>query len=108
MSLYIALHGSERQCYSLRHVFTHHPCPTLCNPVTVAYQAPPSMEFPRQGYWSGLPFLLQGIFLTQGTNPGLMHCRQMLYPLSHQGSPSLGLNPQKRKSTCCGACVLCV
>ena len=32
--------------------------------------------------------LLQGIFLTQGLNPGLLHCRQILYCLSHQGSPS--------------------
>ena len=31
-------------------------------------------------------FLLQGIFPTQGSNPGLPHCRQMLYLLSHQGS----------------------
>ena len=31
-------------------------------------------------------FLLQGIFLTQGSNPGLLHCRQTLYRLSHQGS----------------------
>ena len=31
--------------------------------------------------------LLQGMFLTQGSNPGLPHCRQILYPLSHQGSP---------------------
>ena len=31
-------------------------------------------------------FLLQGIFLTQGSNPGLPHCRQTLYRLSHQGS----------------------
>ena len=31
-------------------------------------------------------FLLQGIFLTQGSNPGLPHCRQTLYHLSHQGS----------------------
>ena len=30
--------------------------------------------------------LLQGIFLTQGLNPGLPHCRQILYQLSHQGS----------------------
>ena len=29
-------------------------------------------------------FLLQGIFLTQGSNPGLLHCRQILYCLSHQ------------------------
>ena len=34
----------------------------------------------------GCHFLLQGIFLTQGSNPGLLHCRQTLYPLSHQGS----------------------
>ena len=29
--------------------------------------------------------LLQGIFLTQGSNLGLSHCRQILYYLSHQG-----------------------
>ena len=28
-----------------------------------------------------------GIFLTQGSNPGLLHCKQILYHLSHQGSP---------------------
>ena len=32
--------------------------------------------------------LLQGIFLTQGLNPGLPHCRRILYCLSRQGSPS--------------------
>ena len=31
-------------------------CPTLCNPWTVAHQAPSSMGFSRQEYWSGLPF----------------------------------------------------
>ena len=31
-------------------------------------------------------FLLQGIFPNQGSNPGLPHCRQTLYRLSHQGS----------------------
>ena len=31
--------------------------------------------------------LLQGIFLTQGLNLGLMHCRQILYCLNHQRSP---------------------
>ena len=31
--------------------------------------------------------LLQGIFTTQGLNPGLPHCRQTLYQLSHKGSP---------------------
>ena len=33
-------------------------------------------------------FLFQGIFPTQGLNPGLLHCGQTLYHLSHQGSPS--------------------
>ena len=51
-------------------------------PGAVAYQAPLSMGFSRQEYWIGLYFLLQGIFPTQGSNPGLLHCRQMLYPLS--------------------------
>ena len=35
--------------------------------------------------------LLQGIFPTQGSNSGLLHCRQILYQLSHQGSPLLKL-----------------
>ena len=43
------------------------------------------MEFSRQEYWSSL---LQGIFPTQGLNPGLPHCGQILYHLSHQGSPT--------------------
>ena len=44
------------------------------------------MEFSRQEYWS-IHSLLQGIFLTQGWNPRLAYCRQILDHLSHQGSP---------------------
>ena len=33
--------------------------------------------------------LLQGIFPTQGSSPGLLHCKQILYQLSHQGSPRI-------------------
>ena len=33
--------------------------------------------------------LLQGTFSTQGSNPGLPHCRRILYQLSHQGSPRI-------------------
>ena len=36
-------------------------CPNLCDPMNVACQAPLSMGFSRQEYWSGLPFLLQGL-----------------------------------------------
>ena len=57
----------------------------FATPWTVAYQAPPSMGFSRQEYWSGVPFPSQGIFPTQGSNQGLLHCRQTFYPLSHQG-----------------------
>ena len=52
----------------------------------IACQAPLSMEFPRQEYWSGLPFPSPGFFPTQGSNLGLPHWRQILYRLSHQGS----------------------
>ena len=41
----------------------------------------------------GCHFLLQGIFPTQGSNPGLPHCRQTLYRLIHQGSPKLSKSP---------------
>ena len=43
-------------------------------------------DFPSKITGVGFNFLLQGIFPTQGSNPGLLHCRQMLYRLSHQGS----------------------
>ena len=49
-----------------------------------------SMEFSRPEYWSGCHSLLQGIFPTQGSNPGLPHCRWILCQLSYQGSPRLG------------------
>ena len=59
----------------------------FATPWTVACQASLSMVFSRQQYWSRLPSIFQGIFLTQGSNLGLLHCRQILYHLSHQGSP---------------------
>ena len=58
----------------------------LCLIETVACQAPLSMGFSRQGYWSGLPFPSPGDLPTQGLNLGLLHCGQILYCLSHQGS----------------------
>ena len=58
-------------------------------PWTAASQAPPSMDFPGKSTGVGCHFLLQGIFPTQGLDPGLPHCRQTFYPLSYQGSPFL-------------------
>ena len=45
-------------------------------------------DFPGKSTGVGCHFLLQRIFLTQGLNPGLPHCRLRLYHLSHQGSPT--------------------
>ena len=102
-------------------------CPIFATPYTVAHQAPLSMGFSRQEYWSGLPFpspgdlpypgtetrspalqadsllaepqgkpkntemgslsLLHWIFPTKESNQGLLHCREILYQLSYEGSP---------------------
>ena len=45
----------------------------------------------------GCHSLLQGIFPTQRLNPGLLHCRQILYCLSHQGSPGEKLSIDIKK-----------
>ena len=59
----------------------------FATPWTVASQAPLSMGFFRQEYWSGKPFPSWGDLLSQGLNLGLLHCRQILYHLNHQGGP---------------------
>ena len=64
-------------------------CLTLAAPWTGAHQAPLSMGFPGKNTGVGCHFLLQEIFPTQGLNPGLLHCRQILYRLSYEGSPPL-------------------
>ena len=120
----------------------------LCaTPWTAAYQAPLSMGFSRQEYWSGVPLpspersssvqfssvaqlcptlrpdglqpsrllcssdspgksigvgchtLIQGIVPTQGSNPGLLHCRQILYQLSRKGSHKKNPNKTKIRGT---------
>ena len=70
-------------------------------PWTEAYQTSQSMGFSSKRTGVGCHFLLQGIFLTQGLNPGLPHCRQTLYPLSHQGSPIVSYNPLYFCIVCC-------
>ena len=44
---------------------------------------------PGQNTGVGSLSLLREIFSTQGSNPGLLHCRQILYQLSHKGSPKI-------------------
>ena len=58
-------------------------CPTLCHPMDCSLPGFSAWDFPGKSTGVGRHFLLQGIFLTQGSNPGLLHCRQTLYPLSH-------------------------
>ena len=48
-------------------------------------------DSPGKNTGLGCYSLLQGIFLTQGLNPGLLHCRQILYCLTHWGSPKFAL-----------------
>ena len=49
-------------------------------------------DFPGKNTGMRCHFLLQGIFPTEGLNPGLLHCRQLLYHLSHHAySKSFGL-----------------
>ena len=63
----------------------------FCDPLDCACQAPPLMGFPRQEYWSWLPFPFQGIYPIQGLNKCLLH---LLYwqadslPLRHLESPA--------------------
>ena len=59
---------------------------TLCRPVTVAQYAPHPWNSPGKNNTVGCHSLLQGIFLTQGLNLCLLHSKQILYHLSHQGS----------------------
>ena len=65
-------------------------CPTLCN--TMDCSLPGSSvhgTFPGKNTGESCPSFLQRTFLTLGLNLGLLHCRQILYHLSHQGSPTM-------------------
>ena len=57
------------------------------------------MNSPGQNTGVGSLSLLQGIFPTQGSNPGLPHCRRILYQLSHQGSPVVNNPPANAGDT---------
>ena len=92
--------GSQYFSYLSTSFCTPHPACSIClkvkvkslscvqlfaTPWTVAYQASPSMGFSRQECWSGLPFPFPGDLPDPEIEPGLPHCRQTLYRLSHQG-----------------------
>ena len=64
--------------------------PTLCDPMDCS---PPGssvhLDSPGKNTGVGCHVLLQGIIPSQGLNPGLPHCRRILYSLSHQGRPRI-------------------
>ena len=62
-------------------------CPSLCNPMDCSPQAPLSMGFCRQEYWSGEPFPLPGDLPDPGIDPASPAWQANSLPLSQQGSP---------------------
>ena len=71
-------------------------CSVTCDPLQTHGLQPTrlfcSWNFPSKNTGVGCHFLLQGIFLTQESNPSLLHllhCRLILYQLSHKGSPRI-------------------
>ena len=66
-------------------------CPNLCDPMGCG---PPGSSVhgisPGKRTGGRCHSLLQGIFLTQGLNPGLLHCRRILYHLATRAAPGKG------------------
>ena len=86
----VSRHGQNTRCCSNRSlcskrlkVLFAQSCLTLCDPMDCSWP----WDFPGKDTGVGSHFLLQGIFLTQGSNLDLPHRRQILYLLSHRGSP---------------------
>ena len=64
-------------------------CLTLVTPWTVACQAPLSMGFSRQEYWSGLPFLSPGDLPDPGIEPGFPALQANSLPSEPPGKPTI-------------------
>ena len=81
------LHGLLLICCAVLCLVTQL-CPILCNSRDCS---PPGSsvhgDSPGKNTGVGCHALLQGIFPNQGLNPGLPHCRWILYQLTYQGSP---------------------
>ena len=86
---------SREQCISLRSLNSQ-PSPTfffkshsaMSNSLWL-HRLYSTWNSPGQNTEVGSLFLLQGIFPAQGSNPGLPHCREIIYQLSHKGSPKI-------------------
>ena len=70
-----------------------HLCLTLCDPVDCSLPVSSVHgDSPVKNTEMGCHDLLQGIFPAQGWNPGLQHCKRILYQLSYQGSQNTGVS----------------
>ena len=83
-------------------------CPTLSDHMNCSLPGSSVHgDSPGKNTAVGCHALLQGIFPIQGLNPGLPHCRQILYQLSHKGSPSLEgrlfIHMERKKQSNCKA-----
>ena len=66
----------------------------FATPWTIAHQAPPSLEFSRQEYWSGLPFPSPGDLPNPWIEPGSPALQADALPSEHQGSTRYKINVQ--------------
>ena len=64
-------------------------CLTLCDPKDCSQPGTSFMDFSRQENWNELPSLLQEIFLTQGSNLGLLHCQPSIHGRKAKNSTTL-------------------
>ena len=85
---YTLLIVPSRKLRSVSEVLVPQSCPTLCDPRGLQPTRLLGLwDSPGKDIGLGCHALLQGIFPARGSNSGLLHCRQILYQLSHQGSP---------------------
>ena len=78
-------------------MFVTQSCLTLCHPPGL-YLCP--WDSPGKNTGVGCCSLLQGIFPAQGSNPGLLHCKQSFYCPNHPGSPQGIVNEYKNIHQC--------
>ena len=100
--------GSGFECYKSKFLIIHYNSQVVCVcvcvcvltlrhiwlfviPWTIVHYTLCPWTSPEKNIGVGSHFLLQEIFLTQGSNPGLLDCRQSLYHLSYQRSPIVKL-----------------
>ena len=80
-----------RVCFSIGESEILKSCPVPCDPMDCSLtRLLCPWNFPDKSTGVGCHFFLQGIFMPQGSNPSLLHCRQMLYGPSHWGKFSIG------------------